>query len=318
MIYGKKWPRRAEAPFGRGFAAPSRRFPHRRLPQTPLAATGGFTLIELLVVIAIIAVLAALLLPALSRSKQQAWSTVCKNNLHETGLALEMYAEDAKAYPYYVTYAPKLPGLLHWSDELQPYQKLKWANPAYHCPAYNGAILTQTNTADYPPYLVGSYAYNVTGVAEPANASPQLGLGIGIEAGGDGGGELPPQAEAHVVAPSQMFAVMDAQEVLPYPLPADGPGFLGLVGLNYVGTGLSGWDFICGAMQGAEYDTPAEHNQAIYGPIQHGKDYNVVFCDGHVEAAPRTNLFFPNLPLSARHWNVDNKPHEEWWTEVFF
>jgi prepilin-type N-terminal cleavage/methylation domain-containing protein/prepilin-type processing-associated H-X9-DG protein len=108
---------------------------------------GGFTLIELLVVIAIIALLLAILMPALSRAKEQGKKTRCLANLKQIGLAMHAYAGD---YNYLLPRAELRPGVavytnidMRWpvlfmpyvggmSDDFESYHKVG----VYDCPSY--------------------------------------------------------------------------------------------------------------------------------------------------------------------------------------
>lgn len=66
----------------------------RTCPASQKRGESGFTLIELMVVIVVIAIMAALLLPALNRTKEQARGTACRSNMKQLSLAFLMYAED--------------------------------------------------------------------------------------------------------------------------------------------------------------------------------------------------------------------------------
>jgi prepilin-type N-terminal cleavage/methylation domain-containing protein/prepilin-type processing-associated H-X9-DG protein len=251
------------------------------------ARHNGFTLIELLVVIAIIAILAAMLLSALARSKESARRVGCKSNLRQIGLGLAMYTSDFGAYPYVISWRTVQPYGRIWAHTLEPYMGQTWTNKLYRCPSYKGYTVDPSPLTSPPTdrwfLVIGSYAYNFHGTGTPVGSAVRLNLGLGPEYIEAGTQPRPkPIPEAAVIVPSEMIAIGDATSEV------NGGGVSSLAIPSKVDNNLQSWK------------------------PSHVDGYNSAFCDGHV-AFLKTAEFLGASDQARRRWNNDNQPHPETW-----
>ncbi len=258
----------------------------------------AFTLVELLVVVAVLAILAALLLPELSRAKQEAQQTKCQSNLRQVGLALRMYVDDNdNRYPFLLGVGAAADP---WHGQLAPYLEITAANDTkLTCPAFRAAIRSWTRSQ--PALFAGpGYSYNAFGTGGVESGQVRLGLGFSPDPLLRGASQAPPISDAEVKVPSEMYAVTDS-----FYVPLD--------------PALNSGQTSCGHIETFPFLNRTKRSQRTFTglafrlqqPPQHRDDANMLFCDGHVSPIELSELF--DVKKTAANWNNDYDPHPETW-----